>query len=46
VLRDKSGEHKHPACQRGDDMPKIAGWRWGLKQQAGTRSTSTEGDNV
>src|SRR5262249_3153044 len=26
--------------------PEIAGWRWGVKQQAGTRPTSTEGDNV
>jgi phosphoketolase len=31
--------------KHGDDMPEIAGWRWGLGQQAAARTTSTEGDN-
>ena len=46
ALRDKLIEHKHYVCKHGDDMPDIAGWRWGSKAQAGDRGTSTEGDNV
>jgi xylulose-5-phosphate/fructose-6-phosphate phosphoketolase len=46
ALRDKLIEHKHCICKHGDDMPEIADWRWGVKQQAGPRTTSTEGDNV
>ena len=30
----------------GDDMPAVSGWRWGAKEPAKTRGTSTEGDNV
>jgi xylulose-5-phosphate/fructose-6-phosphate phosphoketolase len=33
-------------CKYADDMPDIAGWRWGQGQPAGPRATSTEGDNV
>jgi xylulose-5-phosphate/fructose-6-phosphate phosphoketolase len=45
MLRDKSSEHRHHVCKHGDDMPEIAGWRWG-QGRLGTRATSTEGDNV
>jgi hypothetical protein len=27
-------------------MPAIAGWKWGAKEAAKGRRTSTEGDNV
>jgi xylulose-5-phosphate/fructose-6-phosphate phosphoketolase len=46
ALRDKLIEHKQYVTKHGDDMPQIAGWRWGAKEQAGPRGTSTEGDNV
>jgi phosphoketolase len=46
ALRDKLIEHKHYVCKHGDDMPEIAGRRWGAGQQAGPGATSTEGDNV
>jgi xylulose-5-phosphate/fructose-6-phosphate phosphoketolase len=39
-------EHKHYVRKYGDDMPDIAGWRWGVKQPVGTGATSTEGVNV
>jgi xylulose-5-phosphate/fructose-6-phosphate phosphoketolase len=46
ALRYKLSEHRHYACEHGDDTPEIAGWRWGQGRPADTRGTSTEGDNV
>ena len=46
ALREKLIDHKHYIRKHGDDMPEIAGWRWGAKAQAGRQTTSTEGDNV
>jgi xylulose-5-phosphate/fructose-6-phosphate phosphoketolase len=40
-------EHKHYICKYGDDMPEIAGWRWGQQEKAGgVRGSDTAGDNV
>jgi xylulose-5-phosphate/fructose-6-phosphate phosphoketolase len=38
-------EHKQYIARYGDDMPEIAGWKWGQEARAeGARST--EADNV
>ncbi|NEX92500.1 phosphoketolase family protein [Caulobacter sp. 17J65-9] len=44
ALRDKLLDHKAWIARYGDDMPEIAGWRWGREAGAGARST--EADNV
>jgi hypothetical protein len=46
ALRDKLIEHKHYIGKHGDDMPEIAGWRWGQQKAGGPRVSDTAGDNV
>jgi len=46
ALRDKLIDHKNYVRKHGDDMPEIAGWRWGGGAIAAKAATSTEGDNV
>ena len=47
ALRDKLIDHKHYVCKHGDDMPEIAGWRWGRGEKAGRPASSdTGGDNA
>lgn len=52
ALHEKLIEHKQYVRKHGDDMPEIAGWRWGVASRAALapgvalRATSTEGDNV
>jgi len=46
AIHEKLIEHKEYIEKWGDDMPEIAGWKWGVKEPVKTRGTSTEGDNV
>ena len=47
ALRDKLIEHKQYISQYGDDLPEIAGWRWGQQADAVRKGASdTAGDNV
>ena len=46
AIHEKLIEHKEYIAKRGDDMPAISGWKWGAKEGAKMRGTSTEGDNV
>ena len=45
-IHEKLVEHKEYIEAHGDDLPAIAGWKWGEKGTAKQRGTSTEGDNV
>ena len=46
MIRDKLIDHKEYIRKYGDDMPEIAGWRWGKNSATKKARTSTEGDNV
>ncbi len=46
ALRDKLLEHKQHVAKYGDDMPEIAGWKWGQQGPVEKIGTSTGGDNV
>jgi xylulose-5-phosphate/fructose-6-phosphate phosphoketolase len=45
AIHDKLIDHKEYIARCGDDIPEIAGWRWGA-ERAQRGGTSTEGDNV
>jgi len=45
-IHEKLIEHKEYIGEHGDDMPSVAGWKWGEKAQGKTGGTSTAGDNV
>jgi xylulose-5-phosphate/fructose-6-phosphate phosphoketolase len=46
AIHEKLIDHKHYIRKYGDDMPEIAGWRWGQQKAAGQRVSDTAGDNV
>ncbi len=39
-------EHRHYIARHGEDLPEVLGWKWGRKQPASRRRSSTEADNV
>ncbi len=45
AMRDCRIEHKRYITRHGEDMPAVAGWRWGRSADVRAR-TSTEADNV
>ncbi len=45
AIRDALIEHRQYIARRGEDDPRIIGWKWGGGAAAGARS-STEGDNI
>ena len=45
AIRDALIDHRQYITRRGEDDPRILGWKWGGKREGGVRS-STEGDNI
>jgi xylulose-5-phosphate/fructose-6-phosphate phosphoketolase len=46
AIHEKLIDHRQYVAEHGDDMPAIAGWKWGAKEPGRGRRTTTEGDNV
>ncbi len=46
AIRDRLIEHRQYIERYGEDMPEIAGWRWGLGAPRGDARTTTAADNV
>src|SRR5687768_17736813 len=46
AIHEKLIEHKEYINEHGDDIPAVAGWKWGAKAPSHVVGTSTEGDNV
>ncbi len=46
AIRDALIEHRQYITERGEDDPRILGWKWGGTKGSPARRSSTEGDNV
>jgi broad specificity phosphatase PhoE len=46
ILKEWPGWELYRDGCPGDDMPEIAGWRWGQQKAGGPRVSDTAGDNV
>src|SRR6201984_2536276 len=42
AIHERLIEHKQYIAEHGDDMPAISGWKWGAKEPAKGKRTSTE----
>jgi xylulose-5-phosphate/fructose-6-phosphate phosphoketolase len=46
AIRDALIDHRHYITRRGEDDPRIVGWKWGGSKAGGGGRSSTEGDNI
>jgi xylulose-5-phosphate/fructose-6-phosphate phosphoketolase len=46
AIRDRLLDHKQYISKYGEDMPEISAWKWGQREPAGRKASSTEADNV
>ena len=46
AIRNALIEHRQYINERGEDHPFVLGWKWGEKNLASVKGSSTEGDNV
>jgi xylulose-5-phosphate/fructose-6-phosphate phosphoketolase len=46
AIRDRLLDHKQYISKYGEDMSEISAWKWGQRDAAGRKASSTEADNV
>jgi xylulose-5-phosphate/fructose-6-phosphate phosphoketolase len=46
AIRDALIEHRQHITSRGEDEPRVVGWKWGARERGRGGRSTTEGDNV